>query len=370
MIRCLPGVQNIGLLKDQQESGYVAVLAKQIGFSLTQPLIAPPGMPPILVVDTAGGLIPVLGVGSPGNLAYDIMHPRRMNPDQQPTNLSVPGFTVAQALNFRPTTYPVAPGPEQWGNMVLGYPMPFRDGGPGRTMIEQAVMQNPAVAMLWIGNNDALVGALVGIPQLITPPAAFEKDYKAILDQLCGFKATTRMRQVVSAPRATALITANIPDLTTIPYFTPFDEVAQLFGVSKDTLKSKTGLQEADSVRRSALPVIQKILNGDTPASLPASCDSPIYALPVSKVPCVFSAADAEAVRTAIKAYNEIIARQSAAHNAFVLDTYGFISQLHDKGYKIKNVRADNVLSRRSVFAGWHSPFRNRVCGPCEFHHR
>ncbi len=344
------GVQNIGLVKDQQETGYVAVLARQLGISLTQPLIAPPGMPPVLVVETPG-LIPVLSVKSPGNLAYDVTHPQRLNPDKQPTNLAVPGFKVHDALTFKPTTLNVPPGPpDQWGNLVLGYPAPFLNGGPSRTMIEQAVMQKPLVAMVWLGNNDALVPALVGggkkpdgtpvgIAGAITPPADFEKDYKAILDKLCGFKAITPDGTAGFCTSLTVVITATIPDLTTIPYFTPLNEVAQLFGVSTETLMSKTDLKTGDFVRRSALPVIQKILNGDKTASLASPCDSPIYALPVSKVPCVFSAADAAAVQTAVNAYNAAIARQSAAHHALVLDTYGFISRLHDQGYNIGSLR-------------------------------
>jgi len=344
-------VSNIGLLEEQQQAGYIAVLARQAGIRLDLPLIAKPGMPPVLRLKEPVGLIPQLTVDDPANLLNNLLNPQRTDPKLQPTNLSVPGFTVAQALQFRPTTLAVPPGPEQWGNLVLGYPSPLSPNSEGvsRTMIEQALMMNPTAALVWLGNNDALVPALVGggmkngnpvgIADAITPPADFERDYKAILDKLCGFVATSSTGKNGVCASETTLITATIPDLTGIPYFTPLDEVAQLFGVSTKTLMSKTGLNKGDSVRRSALPVIQKILNGDPTASIAGLCDSPIYALPVKQVPCIFRAADAAAVQNAVNAYNDAIARQSAAHDALMLDTNGFISRLQDKGYKIRNLR-------------------------------
>ncbi len=345
------GVSNIGLVEGQQEAGYLAVLARQAGITLDLPLIAKPGMPPVLRLQEPVGLIPQLTVDDPANLFNNLLNPQRTNPKLQPTNVSVPGFTVAQALQFRPTTLAVQPGPEQWGNLVLGYPSPFLPGSDGvsRTMIEQALLHNPTAALVWLGNNDALVPALVGgglkngnrvgIADAITPPANFERDYKAILDKLCGFVATSSTGNNGVCTSEISLITATIPDLTAIPYFTPLDEVAQLFGVSTKTLMSKTGLNKGDSVRRSALPEIQKILNGDPKASIAGMCDSPIYALPVKQVPCVFKAADAVIVQNAVSAYNDAIARRSAAHDAFVLDTNGFISRLQDKGYKIRSLR-------------------------------
>lgn len=335
------GVQNIGLVDYQQQTGYVAVLARQAGIykDLLMPLVASPGMPPVIGILQAGP-IPVIGVQSLANLKYDLTHPRLTpqpcppgNPTCQPTNLSVPGFTVEQALEFRPSTDPAAPGPEQWGNIVLGS-APFVNGSPRPTMIEQAVMQNPTTTLVWLGNNDALIGSMVGIPQQITPPARFEELFGTILDQLC--KKDPKSGNCTSS---TSLITATIPDVTAIPFFTPVDEIAELFGVSTRTLMSKTGLQNGDFVRRSALPVIQKIVNGETSGPLEGNCPSPIYALPVAEVPCIFRAADVAFVQANINAYNDAIARQSAAHDAFVLDTHGLLETLRDKGYKIRNVR-------------------------------
>src|SRR5436190_2248558 len=300
------GVENIGLLESQQEAGFAAVLAKQVKTNMVLPLAPEPGVPNVLEVKKQG-LIPEIGPVEGTLPAIP-----RINYIDQPTNLAVPGFTVGDALNFRPDPN-APPGPQQWGNFVLGFPTPFAVPGPSRTMIEQAVMLNPTTTLVWIGNNDALIGALVGIPALITPPSLFESSYKAILDQLSTTNAT--------------LITATIPDVTTIPFFTPTEEVASLFGVRADVLSRKVGIGSGDFVRRSALPIIEQILNGQKAGPLPRMCPSPIYALPVSEVPCVFSAKDVATVQARVEAFNDAIARQSAAHDATLLDTAGLLAR-------------------------------------------
>ena len=310
--------ENIGLLKSQQRAGFANLIAKQANTRMVLPLAPFPGVPNILEMKHPGRIPEV------GPVTGLLPVPPRINVRQQPTNLAVPGFTLAEALAFRPD--PDAPvGPLQWGNFVLGFPNPFETGNPGGTMIEQAVALKPTTTLIWIGNNDALIGAMVGNLTLMTPLSNFETSYKEILDKLSATNST--------------LITVNIPDVTNIPFFTPATEVASLFGIDLRDLRTRVGIGPRDYVRRSALPIIDDILSGKLAGPLPEMCPSPIYALPVEQVPCALTAQDAAIVQARVNAYNDAIRRQSDLHDAVLMDAYGLVQDLSRKGYKLKHAR-------------------------------
>jgi lysophospholipase L1-like esterase len=310
------GVQNISLEGSQQVNGYVPLIARQAGVNMILPLIAYPGTPNRLdladpkfhTVTPAAGTLPSVP---------------RLNPTEQPTNLSVPGFTLFDTLNRR-----VVPGlsndsPDRvgfWANTVLGYPYPLNQPGPNLTQLEQALAQNPTTLIAAVGNNDVLVSAMVGIPQLLTPAAAFESMYKTLLDALDTSKAT--------------LIVATIPDVTRIPYFTSTETLADENAVSMRTIREKLGLSNGDYVRPSALKIVDDILHGTTPGPLPAICPSPIAAFPVPVVPCTLSAVDARIIQDRIAEFNHIIRRQAAAHDAVVVDIYDLVNDIAKKGIK------------------------------------
>ena len=80
------------------------------------------------------------------------------------------------------------------------------------TLLSLAASVQASFFMLWIGNNDVLNFATEGGDEsptgaTITPDGAFDTDYKAAVDALI-------------ASGADQGVVANIPDITTIPYFT------------------------------------------------------------------------------------------------------------------------------------------------------
>ncbi len=177
------GVQNFSLLGAQQPNGYAAVIARQAGVTLTLPLILDPGAPNVLQLESLGP--PPVIAPKPGSLPP---MPRE-RPDLQPTNLAVPGVTVQQALTLRPdpaTQDPVG----QWANLVLGFPSPFLVPGVPKSQIEQAIDQQPTTVIVWLGNNDALVPALVGALTALTPAPVFNASYASVLDALQSTGAT------------------------------------------------------------------------------------------------------------------------------------------------------------------------------------
>src|SRR5215831_4633511 len=126
------GVQNFSLLDTQQPNGYAALIAAQAGVPLIQPLVPSPGAPNVLQLLSFGP--PPVIQPVPGSLPSI----PRDNPTEQPTNLSVPGITVEQALTLAPNPNASPADPVAgWANIVLGFPTPFVIPGPTRTQIEQ-----------------------------------------------------------------------------------------------------------------------------------------------------------------------------------------------------------------------------------------
>jgi len=132
-------------------------------------------------------------------------------------NVDVSSFTTSIAANG-PYNNLGVPGAKsfhllakQFGAVGTGNPFYTRfSTNPGNiSVIEEAVAQNPTFFTLWIGNNDVLLYALGGGdqgPDTITGIPTFTASLNGIVASL---KATGANGAI-----------ANIPDVTSIPYFT------------------------------------------------------------------------------------------------------------------------------------------------------
>ncbi|WP_291868635.1 SGNH/GDSL hydrolase family protein [Maribacter sp.] len=130
-------------------------------------------------------------------------------------NMGVPGAKSYHLL---------VPGYGNVGGVLLGLANPYFvrfASSPGASVLGDAVSQNPTFFSLWIGNNDILGYATSGgdgVNQLgnpvwstygsndITDPTAFAGIYSTLLQELTAGGAKG--------------VVANLPDVTTIPYFT------------------------------------------------------------------------------------------------------------------------------------------------------
>ncbi len=197
------GVQNFSLLDTQQPNGYASIIARQGGWNLTLPLVPYPGIPNVLQLVSLGP--PVVIEPAPGSVPF-----LRINPFIQPTNIAVPGLTVGAALTLRPDLS--STNPEQvWATVVLGFPSLLQGQAP--TEVELAQSLKPNTLIEWLGNNDALVPAIVGQLGALTPIDTFATAYEQVLDTLSQTGAK--------------LITATIPDVTEIAYFTSPQTIAE-----------------------------------------------------------------------------------------------------------------------------------------------
>lgn len=316
------GVQNFSLEQDQQIHGYASVLAQQAGVNLTLPLVPYPGAPNMLELKSVNPIqiVPVQGT---------LPAVPRVNPCQQPTNVSVPGVTLAQALTITPmvpstTTQPMSPV-QGWANIVLGFPNPFGAGlckitpSEPLTEIQQAVALNPTTIITWLGNNDVLVPAMTGQLSLITPVNDFASSYETLLDTLCQTHAS--------------IVTADIPDVTQVAFFTPISVVAAQNNVDVNVAAHKLGVGANDFLRPTAVPIANAILNGQS-GSLSAPCPAPAAIQGLTPyVPCVLTASDAALISQTVNEYNLIILTESALHLASMVDIHGLVANLSQNGY-------------------------------------
>lgn len=200
------GFQSSGLCECMQPQSYPNLIARQIGKAaeFEQPLIDQPG-----IGSTAGKghlelvngkiIAPDLTV-PPTAMLLNALLPRPYD------NLGVPGAMLRDVLNATDATTSVAKT-NAYFNIVLRNP-----NFGNTTQLQQAIILNPTLVLLWIGNNDVLGYALNGgsAPAAITPQADFQAQFATLL---------TELRQKTKA----ALIMGNIPYVTDIPYLNAMD---------------------------------------------------------------------------------------------------------------------------------------------------
>ena len=183
--------QSGALYKSSQEYSYGKMIANAVGANYEQPYISDPGIGGRIEIAafTATGISTFTNpadAGTPLNLGYQGIY----------NNLGIPGAVLVDLLRATNKETSVS------GNNIF-FDLILREQG---TALEQAIMAQPTLATLWIGNNDILHYATSGGLLPHTPTAIFDTLYK----QLSGALAQAKIPVVV----------ANIPNVKAIPFFT------------------------------------------------------------------------------------------------------------------------------------------------------
>jgi lysophospholipase L1-like esterase len=290
------GFQNFSLFDSPtggQSHGYAALVAAQAGVPLLLPLISYPGIPPALTLVGPGQISRAMGIGAREfpNQAYD---------------LSVPGFTVANALAY---PYPGNPTVNAIDAMSDNIFLPIPNSGAcgpfgvGSAVVVSevacAVQLHPQTILVSIGNNDALQALTSGA--LPTDEKTFAQQYALLL---AGLSATHAQ-----------IFVANIPDVTAIPFLVPVPAFKQICQSSPLPM----GTQNADFV----------VLNIENP--------NPPMIFSLCNNYVVRSAALIEQTQDAVVQFNRIIATEARAFDATVVDINGLFAQLSKKGYPLTN---------------------------------
>jgi hypothetical protein len=184
------GYWSAGLENKYQNNSYPmliweAATGSRSGFE--QPLVSPPGIPAVLQLNS---LLPSISIGqTPGQgQPLNLTLPRPYN------NMAVPGATVHDLLNTKTGGL---------HDLILR--------GQGFTQIQQGLSLQPTFVTLWIGNNDVLGYATSGGTGPLTPWEQFDAEFRGAAAAIAGVGAKMAF--------------ANIPDVTSIPFFTTVPRV-------------------------------------------------------------------------------------------------------------------------------------------------
>jgi lysophospholipase L1-like esterase len=295
------GYQSGSLLDTAQVHGWANLVATQAAFNISLPLIAPPGAPSVLELVSPGP--PPVIVTTPGTTTG------RDNPQTQATDLAVPGAFVNDVLNTVPLVNPAA-GQQQINQLVLGFP----GLGYGEALSQAgfAIKAQPTTIFLWIGNNDALIADLTGMPSSMTSVANFTTQYQALITQLTTMTPAH-------------LVIANIPDVTQVPYLTPaalvLGEVSAETGLPTAVLSGLLGIVPGDYVNETGLGEIPLILGGAQKGPIDDAG--------------VLSAAEVVTVQAQVVAFNQVIAAQAKAANATLVDINALFAKVVASGLTI-----------------------------------
>lgn len=224
------GFQSSALRREKQEVSFPAMVAEQLkqvgGGDFKQPLMSP-GVGVGSSLNAEFGLFlrpgcngevgpsprPIAAQGQIG----EITNPGNFIGGQGPfNNVGVPG---AKSYHLLSNTYGDPAG------VLNGTANPFFArfaSASNETVLQAAMRNNPTFFMLWIGNNDVLGYSLSGgsgADQTGNPnPATYGSN--DITDPGLFANVYTQLVNTLSANGSVKGVVANIPDVTSIPYFT------------------------------------------------------------------------------------------------------------------------------------------------------
>ena len=314
------GFQNFSLVHPQQVHSFANLIAIQARTKMTLPLVPCPGIPNLLQLSPLPLTFPPNIAPFPGDTVSPFSP--RENPAEQATNLAVPGQTVSDALYKLPSLSPPATAIDGLTDVVLGFPAFLQQSPVLRSQVDTAVALQPTTVLVWLGANDALFALLYGDFSQYTPLPAFIGSYTGVMQSLLKTGAN--------------LFTANIPDITAAPFFTPAPLAAAQFQIPLGT-GALADVGPGDYLRPGALAVIAAMQANHTSGPLPPTCPLSIPGLPATLAPCVLTAADAAIGRQVVNTFNAVIEVESYIFGAKMVDIHALAERLHTNGYDLKN---------------------------------
>ncbi len=118
---------------------------------------------------------------------------------------------------------------------------------------------------------------------------------------------------------------ANIPDVTTIPYLTPAEQVAASLNVPLAHIGPVLGIAPGDYVTPGAFAQIEAILTGASAGLLSADV--------------VLDASEVALIQQATQRFNAFIAAKAKEKNAALVDTYTLLNTYKARGLVVNGQR-------------------------------
>lgn len=215
------GYQDGALYKEGQEHSYPAMIAKgmNLSYDFAQPLMADNlgGIPSVnisnkrILAKTSKGLLPIIAEGEAKTTLASFYKGKQFY------NLGVPGAKLSHLLA---AGYGNPAGLLNKPATANPYYVRFASSSSS-SIIEDALAAKPSFFSLWIGNNDVLGYATSGgdDSEALTAENTFSQHYKILIERLTSSGAKG--------------VIANIPYVTTIPFFNTVPNDALLLDAEK-----------------------------------------------------------------------------------------------------------------------------------------
>lgn len=316
------GYQSSSLYQSAQVYSFGAQIAKLVNAKYEQAYMSDPG---------SGGRIEVAslspfslkvntGKGAPINLNYPAPY----------NNLAVPGAFVYDILNAKnsQTSYTAKAG-------VINplFDVVLRGLGSG---FQQAKVQKPTLLSCWIGANDVLGYATSGGKNPLTDAATFGFLYSQLADSLASLK--------------TKVVVANIPSVTSIPFFTTVPAalkdpasgaIITLYGETTSGVRALVPGQDL-----LILPASQVLLGAN-------GAPTGVGLAPSKPIPnqFVLDKDEVSKVNNAITAFNTTIQNAATAKGFAFVDVYAFFNNVAAKGLQVDGLALTTAFATGGLFS-------------------
>lgn len=304
------GVADGALYEDSQKNSFPNLIAKmaEIDDDFEQPLMSGNGFS----FNEADGRLSLNIFTSPPSIDFlEAGNEKNRNLNRAYNNLGIP---LIRSNQIYTATNPVEADSNHFVDKILR--------GSGRTAIEEALSLDPTLLTLWVGNNDVLESASLGLadPNFpYTDPDDFETHFDNIV---------TELTNGTNAP----ILLANIFDITDLPYFTSLPSSISiggnqiyLFGECENGIRQLT---DNDIVLFWALPDYLNFITTGNITQATALNDT-----------LILDADEKIEIQNIINEYNVIIENIAAANNQiYLIDIYSIFKDIAQNGYTLNGI--------------------------------
>jgi GDSL-like Lipase/Acylhydrolase len=290
------GYQSSALYESSQKYSYGKMIAEQIGADYEQPLISDPGIGGRMDVES---IQPFSTISQPSSGL-----PLNFNLETSYNNMGIPGIVLADVL-----TTEASPSDYVGANPLID--LVLRGKG---TVLNQALALQPTFMTVWIGNNDILGYATSGGLLPYTPTSG-AISFGGLYVQLLGAIAQAGVQNVV---------VANIPDVSSIPFFTTVGGQLLLHGITAVVgTKSDNTIAEMDLTKN----LLTLRASEELAAGKGQSASNPLSNSVILDEDEIITAT------TVIASYNSSIIAAAAQFGFKVADMHAFFNDVAKNGF-------------------------------------
>lgn len=297
------GMGHFSLEGSFQATSFPALAARALGTPLRQPLVQPPGLGDVIGLESCPPIVPAV---------RQTTVLEELPAEADLGNLAVPGFSLADALDRRPTVPLVdrGSGLQTLANFILGLPDLEFSPDRGRTQAEYARQRHPTLALVCFGYDETLRAAVDGDYTALPTGPAFQHRLTRLLDAL---------------PEETTVIVTTVPDPLHGAYFSTLETAASILKTAPNFLHREWGVRPSDRVHLRGLWAMGYQTMAREVGPLPSRA--------------VIDEAFVAAVRSSVADANAAVRSAAEQCGAHVFDLHAVIEEVAHDGLEVSGRR-------------------------------